>query len=73
MVRMNITMPEDLVRELKRVKNKSGFIAQALREKLLKEQKKKTAQLLIEGYKKSAGEDKELNRDWDATTGDGVE
>ena len=73
MVRMNITMPEDIVKELRRVKNKSGFIAQTLREKFLVERKKATERLLEESYKKSAREDAALMKDWDVVSGDGVE
>ena len=73
MVRLNITMPDDLVKQLKRVRNKSGFIAQALREKLQREEHKKLEQRLIEGYKESRIEDQKINAEWGrATLQDGL-
>jgi len=65
MVRLNITMPEDLAGELDRISNKSRFIAQALREKLEREKKKKLERLLIEGYQKVAAEDQKVNDEWE--------
>ena len=68
MVRLNITMPDDLAKQLTHVRNKSGFIAQALREKLQKEKKEKLEHLLIEGYKESREEDVGINREWEQRT-----
>ena len=73
MVRLNITMSEELFQGIRGVKNKSRYIAEALRERLHKERKKELEKLLIEGYKKSVKEEHELNKDWDITTGDGIE
>jgi len=64
-------MPEELVEQLRRVRNKSQFIAQALREKFQKEREKKLRGLLIEGYKSSAKEDRVVEKDWDATLNEG--
>ena len=64
MVRLNITIPENLIEQLKNVRNKSRFIAQALQEKLQREQKKKLESLLIEGYKKSNQEDSSIAQEW---------
>lgn len=33
-VRMNITLPEDVARHLKNIKNKSAFIAESIKEKM---------------------------------------
>lgn len=33
-VRMNITLPEDVARHLKKIKNKSAFIAESIKEKI---------------------------------------
>jgi len=68
MVRLNITMPEDLVKQLKSVRNKSRFIAQAIREKIKRDKKERMKHLLIEGYKQSAGDDKEINGEWEGVT-----
>ena len=71
MIRLNITMPEDLVEELRKVENKSQFISQALREKISKLKKNKIEKLLIEGYSQSARKDKKIIKDWDNTLTDG--
>jgi len=73
MVRMNITVPDEIAKELKRVKNKSQFIAQTLRDKFISEKKKEMNKTLVEAYKKSAQEDRNLARDWDSMVGDGIE
>ena len=72
MVRLNITMPDDLAGRLKRIKNKSGFIAQALREKFQRAKKKSLEHGLVEGYKKMTLGNKKIVGDWDGTAGDGV-
>ena len=61
-------MPEDLVKNLKHIQNKSRFIAQALREKFQREEKKRLEILLIEGYKKVSAEDKAVSREWEKIT-----
>jgi metal-responsive CopG/Arc/MetJ family transcriptional regulator len=73
MVRINITMPEDIVKDLKRVKNKSRYIAEALREKFQVEKKKETERILAEAYKQAAQDERHLNKEWDNTVGDGIE
>ena len=73
MVRMNITIPDDVSKELRRVKNKSRFIAQTLREKFIPEHKKAMEKKLEESYKKSAQEDSALVKDWDAVSGDQID
>ncbi len=73
MVRMNITMPDDVSEELRRVKNKSAFIAQTLRERFIADHKKAMEKKLEESYKKSAQEDSTLVKDWDAVSGDRVD
>lgn len=71
MVRMNITMPEIVAKQMSRVPNKSRFIAEAVREKLERMKGSKLEQELIEGYQNVVREDQELNRDWDVTITDG--
>ncbi len=66
-------MPEELVKELENIPNKSQFISQALREKLKRDTKTKLESLLIEGYKKTRAEDKDLAKDWDKPTVKGWE
>ena len=53
-VRMNITIPEDLAHKLNRLigsRKKSQFIAEALKERIEKIQYKETQKALEEGYK----------------------
>jgi len=73
MIRMNITIPDDVVKKLGKVKNKSRYIAEAVREKMHQDEMKKLKDELIEGYKTCREEDREVMNDWDATTGDGIE
>jgi len=68
MKRLNITLPEELVKELEAISNKSHFIALALKEKLEKEKKLKLDELLIDGYKATKEEDRALNKDWEGVT-----
>ena len=71
MVRLNITMPEQLVKELHKVKNRSRFIAEAVRERFESEKKRKLQSLLIEGYQKEAGRNKKFDQAWSNTLEDG--
>ena len=68
MVRLNITMPEELVKELRRIKNKSQFIAEALREKFKKEKNKELEAIMMEGYKSMVKTDQEVNENWEKAT-----
>lgn len=71
MKRLNITIPDDLIKDLETIPNKSRFISDALKEKLEREKKKKLEELLIEGYKETKKEDKNLNKEWGAITIEG--
>ncbi len=64
MVRLNITLPDDLGKELKKVSNRSRFISQVLREKLEREKRQRLDKLLIEGYQHIREEDKILDKEW---------
>lgn len=64
MVRLNITLPDDLGKELKKVSNRSRFISQVLRENLEREKRQRLDKLLIEGYRHIREEDKILNKEW---------
>lgn len=66
--RLNITLPEKIAQELKYIPNKSGFISEAVKEKLDRINKEKLDKLLIEGYKATRKEDKEINQEWEKIT-----
>jgi len=68
MKRLNITLSEEIVEEIKDVPNKSRFIAEALKEKLEKMKKEKLDRLLIEGYKATKEEDKNVDEEWEKIT-----
>lgn len=68
MVRLNITLPDDLGKELKKVSNRSRFISQVLREKLEREKRQRLDKLLIEGYQHIREEDKILDKEWSKVT-----
>ena len=73
MVRINITMPEDVVKDLKCVRNKSRYIAEVLREKFHHEKKMALERILAESYRKAAKEELHLTKEWDTAAGDGIE
>lgn len=72
-VRMNVTLPSEIAEMLKGVKNKSSFIAEAVRERIEREEKAKLIEELKEGYKATKYEDKQLSKEWDVTIGDGID
>ncbi len=72
-VRVNITLPLEIAEMLKNVKNKSSFIAEAIRDRVEREEKANLIKELSEGYKVRKKEDKELSLDWDTTSGDGID
>jgi metal-responsive CopG/Arc/MetJ family transcriptional regulator len=67
MKRLNITLPDETAKKLEQIKNKSRFIAEALNEKIEKENKKQLEKLLIEGYSASYKEDLEIQDSWQIT------
>ena len=71
MKRLNITLPEKIAQEIKDIPNKSGFISEAVKEKLDRINKEKLDKLLIERYKASRKEDKEINQEWKKITLEG--
>jgi metal-responsive CopG/Arc/MetJ family transcriptional regulator len=71
MKRLNITLPEKIAQEIHNIPNKSNFIAEAIKEKIEKINRKKLDQLLIEGYKATKKEDKEINQEWEKITLEG--
>ena len=56
-VRMNITIPKDVAGVLAGVKNKSAYIAEAIREKKKNEERQRLRKELEAAYKESAKED----------------
>ncbi|MBA7497289.1 hypothetical protein ES704_00017 [subsurface metagenome] len=56
---------------IKDIPNKSGFISEAVKEKLERINKEKLDKLLIEGYKATRKEDKEINQEWEKITLEG--
>ncbi len=72
-VRMNITLPVEIAEMLKNVKNKSSFIAEAIRERIEMEEKIHLVKELAEGYKVRKSEDEQLALEWDTTSGDGID
>ena len=69
--RLNITLPEKIAQEIKYIPNKSSFISEAVKEKLDRIKKEKLDKLLIEGYKATRKEDKEINQEWEKITLEG--
>jgi hypothetical protein len=57
--------------ELRKVKNKSRFIADAVTARFEAERKNRLNTLLAEGYRQSAAADKSLAADWERTSEDG--
>ncbi|MEW6571908.1 MAG: hypothetical protein AB1390_12190 [Nitrospirota bacterium] len=70
--RLNITLPEDVAKLLSGVKNKSAYIAEAIKEKKRLEEKEKTRKKLEAAYKQAAQEDYETYKDWEDTLQDGL-
>ncbi|MFH1584128.1 MAG: hypothetical protein ABIA56_03335, partial [Actinomycetota bacterium] len=68
---LNITLPEDLIEEIKDLSNKSRFIADALKEKLERIKREELDRRLIEGYKATIEEDKKINEEWEKITLEG--
>jgi len=74
MVRMNITIPEDLARQLDQLvdsRKKSRFIAEALKERVKKIEEDKLQKMLEEGYKRRKEESLSISRDFESIDLDG--
>ncbi len=70
-VKVNFTLPEDLLDLLKqnvRNRERSAFVAEALREKLAEQARKQLEAELIEGYQATAKEGARINAEWEAIT-----
>lgn len=71
--KFSISLPEEVVQILSTVKNKSAYIAEAIREKKRNEEKQRVKRKLEAAYKEVAEEDYELYKEWEDTLGDGIE
>ena len=71
MVRLNITLPDDVGKHLEKVPNKSKFIAEAVREKFNYQQRETLNIELAEGYAKYGKETNQVEEDWKTTLLDG--
>ena len=71
MKRLNITVPEELAKELDKIPNKSKFISETLQKELKALKLKKLNSLLIESYKKANDEDHLINTEWENITLEG--
>lgn len=72
-VRLNITLPKEVVKKLAGVRNKSSLITQALMEMFERKERERLIKTLKEGYKATALEERKLSDEWDATAGDGID
>ena len=68
MKRLNITLPDEIIQDIKELPNKSRFIAEALKEKLERIKKENLDRLLVEGYKATKEEDKRIDKEWERIT-----
>ena len=69
MVRMNITIPEDLARQLDQLvdsRKKSRFITETLKERVKKIEEDKLQKMLEEGYKRRKEESISISRDFES-------
>ncbi len=71
--RLNITLPEDVVKMLAGVKNKSAYIADAIKQKKKMEDKEALKRTLEAAYKEAVHEDYETYKEWEDTLKDGLE
>ncbi len=68
MKKLNITIPEEINKELRDIPNKSAFISSAIKEKIDRIKKEELDRLLIKGYKATSVEDKEVDSEWENIT-----
>jgi len=70
-IRVNITLDEKIIAALKPIHNRSRFIAEAIKEKMKRQNHEQAQRDLSEAYTQSCLEDAECAADWDVTAGDG--
>lgn len=67
-VRLNITLPKDLVQAMNRVtgpRKRSRFVAEAVRQKIEQKEKEAIDKLLEEGYQTTAKENLDLTKEFE--------
>ena len=70
-LKVNFTIPEDIVATLRAdvgERQRSSFVAAAIREKLIQLEREQLMQDLIEGYQATREEDRALNKEWERAT-----
>lgn len=72
-VRMNITLPEDVARQIEGIKNKSAFIAESIKERLEHLREAQLSRQLEAAYKEEAVEASGEVEVWDGVSADGIE
>jgi len=65
MTNLTITLPNEIAKKLAIIPNKNRFIAKVLNEKFEQERRKEVERLMIEGYKATNIEDRDLNTEWE--------
>ena len=68
MVRLNITLPDELARQLEKVagsRNKSSFIAEALKQRIKQMKEEELNKILKEGYKERKQESLLIAKDFE--------
>jgi metal-responsive CopG/Arc/MetJ family transcriptional regulator len=67
-VRLNVTLPKELVEAMNRMtepRKRSSFIAEAVRQKIEQKEKEEMEKLLIEGYQATAKESLALAKEFE--------
>ena len=68
-VRLNVTLPKELVEAMNRVaelSKRSRFIAEAVRQKIEQKEKEEMEKLLVEGYQAAAKESLAITEDFES-------
>jgi metal-responsive CopG/Arc/MetJ family transcriptional regulator len=68
MTHLSITLPDELAKRLAVIPNKNRFIAKALKEQFEHERQKELERLMIEGYKATNLEDRNINAEWEGAS-----
>ena len=70
--RLNITLPKAIAERLDQKPSKSGFIAEAVREKLAAEESVRKSEELALAYREASVADRALLDDWDHLAGESL-
>jgi len=71
MKRLNITVPERVAEAIEPYGNKSRFIAEAIIEKVKRDNRKMLEGLLVKGYSEECRNNRQINLDWEGATLEG--